>query len=137
MYLTLPEKADAAQRAADDTGEPLHLAEHRIIGADYAEVGCALLESWRLPRIFGSVVGGQHTPVTAGDHWLEAAIINMANRIADADRRGLSSDEATEAVNPAVWRQLDLPQSTLPEIREEAELNLAAVIALFFPRLSR
>ncbi len=137
MYLTLPEKTDAAQQAADDTGEPLHLAEHRIIGADYAEVGCALMESWRLPRIFATVIGGQHTPVTAGDHWLEAAIINLTNRVADADRRGLSSDEATGSVNPAVWRQLDLPQSALPDIREEAELNLAAVIALFFPRLSR
>lgn len=137
MYLTLPEKTDAAQQAADDTGEPLHLVEHRIIGADYAEVGCALLESWRLPRIFGTVVGGQHTPVTAGDHWLEAAIVNLANRVADADRRGLSSDDVTELVSSSVWRQLDLPQTALPEIREEAELHLAAVIALFFPRLSR
>ena len=83
------------------------------------------------------MVGGQHTPVTAGDHWLEAAIINLANRLADADRRGLSSDDAIESVNPNVWRQLDLPQTALPEIREEAELNLAAIIALFFPRLSR
>ncbi|MCB1959974.1 MAG: HDOD domain-containing protein [Rhodocyclaceae bacterium] len=135
LYLTLPEAAEAAQREADQTGTPLHEIERRTIGADYAEVGCALLDNWRLPRNFSPIVGGQYAPVTAGQHSFEAAILYLANRITHADRRGISSQDAAATVDSGVWAQLDLLPESLSEIREEAELNLAAAIALFFPRL--
>ena len=135
LYLTVPELADQAQREADETETPLHMVERRLIGADYAEVCCALLESWRLPRNFAPIVGGQYAPVTAGQHSFEAAIVFLANRITDADRRAVSSQDAAAAVDSGVWAQLDLAPESFSEIREEAELNLAAAISLFFPRL--
>lgn len=134
MYLTLPEKTEQAQQESDNTDRPLHEIERRLIGADYAEVGGALLDSWQLPLGFASAVAGQHTPCTAGAHNFEAAILSLANRIADADRRGLSSDEAASRVDSSIWPHLDLNPDAMGEIREEAELNLAAVTALFFPR---
>ncbi|TVO69344.1 HDOD domain-containing protein [Denitromonas ohlonensis] len=134
MYLTVPELAERAQNEADATEQPLHTIERRLIGADYAEVGCALLDSWQLPLGFASAVGGQHTPCTAGAHNFEAAILSLANRVADADRRGLSSEDAATRVDSAIWTHLDLAPNLMGEIREEAELNLAAVTALFFSR---
>ncbi|TVT50160.1 MAG: HDOD domain-containing protein [Denitromonas halophila] len=134
MYLTVPELAERAQNEADATEQPLHTIERRLIGADYAEVGCALLDSWQLPLGFASAVGGQHTPCTAGAHNFEAAILSLANRVADADRRGLSSEDAATRVDSAIWTHLDLAPGLMGEIREEAELNLAAVTALFFSR---
>jgi len=134
LYLTVPEQALAAQKEADETGQPLYEVERRLIGADDAEVCCALLEGWHLPRNFGPAVGGQHHPVLAGEHSFEAAILYLANRVADADRLGLSSQAAAERVDSGIWGQLDLEQDSLASIREEAELNLAAVSAMFFPR---
>jgi HD-like signal output (HDOD) protein len=134
LYLTVPEQALAAQKEADETGQPLYEVERRLIGADDAEVCCALLEGWHLPRNFGPIVGGQHRPVLAGEHSFEAAILYLANRVADADRLGLSSQAAAERVDSGIWGQLDLEQDSLASIREEAELNLAAVSAMFFPR---
>jgi len=134
MYLTVPEASLAAQKESDDTGQPLYEVERRLIGADDAEVCCALLEGWHLPRNFGPIVGGQHHPVLAGEHSFEAAILYLANRIADADRLGLSSQAAAERVESGIWTQLDIEQDALGSIREEAELNLAAVSAMFFPR---
>ncbi len=134
MYLTLPNEAIAAQKEADETDTPLHEVERRLIGANDAEVCCALLENWKLPRNFSPVVGGQHQPVLAGEHSFEAAILYLANRVADADRLSLSSQAAAERVESGIWTQLDIPPEMLAEIREEAELNLAAVSAMFFPR---
>ena len=134
MYLTVPEKAIAAQQQADTTGALLHEIERRDIGADDAEVCCALLDNWKLPSNFSPAVGGQHRPVLAGEHSLEAAILYLANRTADADRLGLSSQEAAERVASGIWTHLDLAPQILAEVREEAELNLAAVSAMFFPR---
>jgi len=134
LYLTVPEASLAAQRESDETGQALNEIERRLIGADDAEVCCALLEGWHLPRNFGPIVGGQHRPVLAGEHSFEAAILYLANRIADADRLGLSSQAAAERVESGIWTQLDIDPDTLGAIREEAELNLAAVSAMFFPR---
>jgi len=134
LYLTLPEETLAAQLEADETGTPLYQVEQRLLGVDDAEVCCALLESWHLPSNFGTAVGGQHHPVLAGEHSFEAAILYLANRVADADRLSLSSQAATDRVESGIWGQLDLSPDSLAAIREEAELNLAAVSAMFFPR---
>ena len=127
-------RAERDSAVREELAASRHEIERRLIGADYAEVGGALLDSWQLPLGFASAVAGQHTPCTAGAHNFEAAILSLANRIADADRRGLSSDEAASRVDSSIWPHLDLNPDAMGEIREEAELNLAAVTALFFPR---
>ena len=134
LLLTTPQQAIEAQRLADETGQPLAELQRRLIGASDAEVCCALLDNWRLPNVFSAIIGSQHQPTLAGEHSFEAAILLLANRIVDADRRGEPSDVAAEAVPSGTWTQLDLSMDTLAEIREEAELNLAAVTSLFFPR---
>lgn len=134
LYLTVPKQAMAAQQEADASGEPLEAVEKRNIGADDAEVCCALLERWRLPSNFASVVGGQHHPPLAGEYSFEAAILYLANRIADVERLGEPSEAVLPRVESGIWAQLDIEPETVMQIREEAELNLAAVAAMFFPK---
>jgi len=134
LYMTVPKQAMQAQRISDDTGEALSQAEKRLIGADDAEVCCALLDRWRLPANFASVVGGQHHPPLAGEYSFEAAILYLANRITDAERQSEPSDAIVPRVESGVWAQLDIDPATIAQIREEAELNLAAVAAMFFPK---
>ena len=45
-----------------------------------------------------------------------------------------ASAEAATAIAADVWTLLGLAPEQLGTIREEAELNLAAYLALFFPR---
>jgi HD-like signal output (HDOD) protein len=134
LYMTVPELTLQAQQDADDSGEPLYRVERRLIGADDAEVCCAILANWRLPASFGPIVGGQHRPILAGEHSFEAAMLYLANRVADADRLGLPSAQAAERVDSDIWGHLELEPDAFADIREEAELNLAAVSAMFFPR---
>jgi HD-like signal output (HDOD) protein len=135
MYQTVPSLAAEAQDSADRGDEALHLAEQRIVGCDYAEVGATLMDHWRLPPFFAEVVGAQIVPRLGGDHSFDAAILHVASALVQADRRGEASSAAAERIAPSVWSQLNMSPESLSRIREEAELNLAAYVSLFFPSL--
>lgn len=135
MYQTVPALAAEAQNSADRGEEALHMAEQRIVGCDYAEVGATLMDHWRLPPLFAEVVGAQIVPRLGGDHSFDAAILHVASALVQADRRGEASSAAAERIAPSVWSQLNMSPESLSRIREEAELNLAAYVSLFFPNL--
>lgn len=135
LHQIVPALAAEARHKADTEGIALFEAEQQIIGCDYAEVGAALLERWRLPPCFPGAVGAQRQPRLAGEFSLEAAIVNLATHIVAAGHLGQSSEEAAADVSPVVWSQVGLPRSILGELRETAELNLTGYVNLFFPSL--
>ncbi|WP_415246566.1 HDOD domain-containing protein [Thauera sp.] len=133
LFQTTPLLADAARQSALQTGEPLHLAERRSVGCDFAEVGAALMDQWRVPGAFAGAIGTQTLPKLGGEHAGDAATLNLARAIVEADVLGESSAQTAGRVDPAVWKLLGIGPEVIATIREEAELNLAAWLALFFP----
>lgn len=133
MYETVPQLADEAQSLSDESGEPLHLAERRVVGCDYAEVGAALMDGWKLPACFAEVIGAQILPRLAGKFTSDASVLHIARMISHADRYGESSDEAASRLDPVVWLDADLDPASFTSSREEAELSLAACISVFLP----
>jgi HD-like signal output (HDOD) protein len=133
MYLTIPDLAVSAQNAADAGHEPLHEAERRIIGCDFAEIGAALINTWGLPHSFAEIVGAQITPQLAGKRTFEAELLHLALAISNADRYNESSEEALARIDPHIWVDLGLAPESFPNIRESAEMNLISCTALFFP----
>lgn len=133
MFQTAPLLADAARQSAVQTGEALHLAERRIVGCDFAEVGAALMDQWRVPGAFAGAIGTQTLPKLGGEHAGDAATLNLARAIVEADTLDESSARTAERVDPTVWKLLDIAPDAIAPIREEAELDLAAWLALFFP----
>lgn len=133
LYQTVPELAAAAAHEAEAAGEAIDAAERRVIGCDFTEVGAALMDRWQLPERFAAAIGTQTMPRLGGAFAADAAALHVARRIVEADASGEASTETAESVAPEVWSLLRLPAGELPAIREEAELNLAAYLALFFP----
>jgi HD-like signal output (HDOD) protein len=133
LYETVPQLAIEAQSASDASAEPLHLAERRIIGCDYAEVGAALMNGWKLPPCFADVIGAQVTPRLAGKFTCDASVLHIARMVSYADRYGESSETAAARLSPAVWLDADLDPASFALSREEAELSLAACISAFLP----
>lgn len=133
MFQTTPLLADTARQSAVQTGEALHLAERRIVGCDFAEVGAALMDQWRVPGAFAGAIGTQTLPKLGGEHAGDAATLNLVRAIVEADTLGESSAQTAGRVDPAVWKLLDIAPDAIAPIREEAELDLAAWLALFFP----
>ncbi|QDF96630.1 histidine kinase [Azoarcus sp. DD4] len=135
MYQTVPALALEAQHTSDTTGQALHEVEHRVVGCDYAELGATLMNHWRLPSCFAEVIGAQIVPRLGGEYTFDAAILHVASHIVAADRKGETSEAAAATIDPMVWTQLDMSPESLGRIREDAELNLAAYVSLFFPKL--
>lgn len=135
MYQTVPALTLEAQQVASTSGEPIHTVERRIVGCDYAEVGGTLMMHWRLPACFADVIGAQIVPRLGGEYTFDAAILHVASNIVAADRKGETSEAAAAAIDPQVWTQLDMSPDSLGRIREDAELNLAAYVSMFFPKL--
>lgn len=136
LYQTVPVLTDQARICSDEGGEPLALVEQRIIGCDFTEVGAALMDHWRLPACFAEIIGAQINPRLAGEFTYEAAMLHVAARIVEADRKGETSEEAANGIPPLIWTTLDLEPASFGGLREAAELNLAGYLALMFPRLS-
>ena len=133
LFQTTPVLADEARQIATQTDEALHLVERRIIGCDFAEVGATLMDQWRVPSSFATAIGTQTLPRLGGEHAGDAAILNLARHIVEADARGESSKQTAARVEASVWGLLDIDPDHFAAIREEAELNLAAYLSLFFP----
>ena len=134
LYQTVPELAAMAQREADAGRDTLDAAERRIVGCDFAEVGAALMDRWQLPDRFAGAIGTQMLPRLGGAFAADAAALHLARRIAEADATGEASADVATSVAADVWPLIGLAPEQLGAIREEAELNLAAYLALFFPR---
>lgn len=136
MYQTVPHlAADAQARSDEASGQTLDEAERRIVGCDHAELTAALLEHWRLPRPFVEITAAQIHPRTAGRSAYEAAILHVATHVVRADRAGETSTAATARIDPVIWSLLALEPASFERVREEAELDLAGTVALFFPDL--
>lgn len=135
MYQTVPDLAAQAQTEANTHGEPLHVAECRIVGCDHAEVGATLMDAWRLPSCFADVIGAQIVPRLGGERAVEATLLHIANGIVHADRYDEPSEVALTRIDPMMWNDIALAPECFARVREDAELNLAACISTFFPRL--
>ena len=135
MYQTVPTLANEARTVSASGDEPLYEVERRIVGCDHAEIGATLMDHWRLPACFAEVIGAQINPRLAGDFTFEAAILNVAAAIVQADRDGETSEDAASRIEPVVWSTLDLTVEDFSQLREAAELNLAGYLALLFPGL--
>jgi HD-like signal output (HDOD) protein len=135
MYLTVPDLAEEARKTAERQSRPLVDLEREMIGCDFTEVGSTLLTMWRLPQSIAIAVGSQTSPRLGGEHGFEASLLYLANRIVEADEQNLTSEEISEQIPDAIWSQLGLPREKLAPIREDADLNLAAVMARFYPNL--
>lgn len=137
MYQIVPDLADEARMKADADHAPLHLAERSIVGCDYAEVGAALMDAWRLPSCFAEVIGAQIVPRLAGERAVEASLLHVAGEIVHADRHDQSSEDVLARIDPVIWEDIGIGPEAFARVREDAELNLAACIATFFPQLHK
>lgn len=137
MYHTIPHEVEEARVLARQSQRPLFEVERERLGCDFAEVGATLLSMWHLPAGIATALGSQNDPRLAGEHVFEAALLFLANTIADADDANVPSREAVRLLPESLWTQLGLGPDKFAAVREDAELNLAAVLSLFFPAARR
>lgn len=132
LYLVMPEQArELIQRASEPGVSIAELERQVFFGIDHAEVGAELLRQWRLPESLIEPVRFHHTPHLATQFAREAAVIHLANGIANT-LQPVVPGEGTEEYDPRAWAMLEMTAEILDSLLEEVNTQLGETIQLLY-----
>lgn len=133
MMNRAPEQERVALHRSEDEVRALPEVERELFGFDHAEVGRALLQQWNIPAALCEAVACHHNPGQAEEARLDAAIVHIANVM--ANRAELSADHLgpVPEVDPLAWQITGLSEARIDEIRDEAGPLFAESWAMIQP----
>ncbi len=116
--------------------EALHQAEIEEFGFSHADIGALLLKLWHLPDSLQEAVACHHRAGMASENPREAAIIHLANALANHTEIGAFCEmPMTELqVDERIWEPLGLGAADLDHeaLLEEAGLQFSDMISIFY-----
>jgi HD-like signal output (HDOD) protein len=121
----------------DAQGDETVLArqETRIFGFNHADVGALLLDRWQLPQELIGATRWHHAPAEASHATLEAAIVHIADAMANHCEHGAFYVTPAESliIDEQAWRiiGLDTDDTLLADIVEETRAQYREAISLF------
>ena len=112
-------------------------AERTVFGFDYAQLGAALLRSWRVPAALDEVIEYQLNPLDAPNQAKEAAIVHMAADIAfhmapDIKAR-FQLGEYNLTFLESAWDTLNLERHVLAEIMQTSLIQSFELLEIINP----
>ena len=131
LFIKVPELAAQALEQTRERPWELAQAERALIGCDFAQVGGALTDSWKLPPCFGESIRHQNDPQGAGTHTLEPSLLHIAALLAQGHEHPLGMPALVSHIAPFAWQTVRLGADCLPEIVGEVNTNLSATVQLF------
>ena len=129
----VPELERVALQRAHDGNEELQRAEEEVLGCDHATVGRLLLEEWKLPSVLCETVGCHHNIAAAEEARLDAAVVHIANIVANRAELSVDYDGPRSQVDPLAWELTGLDESIIEPITEEAAPLFAESWAMIQP----
>jgi HD-like signal output (HDOD) protein len=133
IYQQTPELARAAIEKSIVDSALLFDAEREALGCDHGALGGALLRAWSLSASLEESVAYHHRPTRARRYPVEAALVHVADVIAQALELGSSGDRYVPPVEPEAWAVLELPVSVVGTVVEEVERQFADVTRAILP----
>ncbi len=104
-------------------------AELELLGVDHSFLGGLLLEQWGLsPSIINSI-GFHHSPMDAGTHAKQAAVVHLADILTRVMQYGYGGDWLIPQIDRNAWDLLGLKTSDLDSLMQDTwtEIQGAAV----------
>ena len=124
IYREMPELAK--QTLTHNNKNIAHIIEQEIIGFDHAQVGGELLRQWMLPSSLSETVEFHHSPRFAKQHPKEAAIIHIANYLANTQIDG--DIETNEALEVTALKTAGLNPDILQAVLKETNSQLSEIL---------
>lgn len=108
LYYRAPRKARRTLAAAAGDEGRLATLEQEAFGFSHADLGGLLLETWMLPEALQDAVAGHHDLERAGEARYNAAIVHIAEALANQSGIGAYSESpcADPAILDAAWETL-------------------------------
>lgn len=137
LYQVQPERSAQVLALAEPIDDGMHRAELAVFGYSHGEVGAALLQTWRMPDSLGTIVRHHHQPRQAGPFRLEAAIVHIANSLANRMEPGRNIPLCQPVIDPEAWDITGLDESSVNALLNETTQDFIGVLELLLPRQAR
>lgn len=131
LYIKVPELTAQAKLQTRERPWERAQAERKLIGCDFAQVGAALTEAWKLPPTFGEAILHQNAPQQAGVHAVEASLLHIATLLAEGRTSEDGNVTFDALITPFAWTTLGLNPDCLGEVIFEVEADLSATAQMF------
>ena len=109
----------------------LRTAEVQVLGFDHAEIGQALLRSWKYPNNLIQAVSYHHHPLAAEAFQTEAAFVHVADHLVNAMQMGSSGERFVPALQAKAWAQLNLSSDIIGQVMDSIDHQIEAVQEVF------
>lgn len=131
MYLTLPNESIKLVNELAKPDCDIDNIEHNIFGFTHDDVGVALLTAWHFPDSLIEPIRS-HVSLAGQEHYLkDAALLHLANHIANNLQAPISRDDDT-VLNPRAVELLQLTPETVETIYEETYRHLDELLEIFY-----
>lgn len=131
MYLTLPNESIQLQRELDKTDCDVDNVEQNIFGFTHDDVGVALMTLWHFPESLIEPIR-DHVKLDGPEHYSkDAALLHLANYIANNLQAPISRDDDT-VLNSRAVELLQISPETIEAIYEETYRHLDELLEIFY-----
>ena len=131
MFNRIPDECGAIIDEARRDQRLLFELEKERLGFNHADIGRLLLQMWRLPKGQVEAVGYHHNPHVAQHYPLEAAVVHVADVIANALQSGTSGECFVPRFNAEAWQRLEISEKQLTAIVEHTDEQTREAVKLF------
>lgn len=131
LCMKFPKQVNKALNLSQTKDKLLHAAERDVTGYDHAAIGGALLHAWKLPESLEEAVAFHHSPSSATRYPFEAAVVHLADIIANALQIGSSGELFVQPLDTSAWEVVDLPASIMSAIINQIERQFADAVEIF------
>ena len=130
-FLLIPDASVSCYEISHSRTIPLFQAEREVLGFDHADTGHALLQEWNLPASLSDPVAHHHRPSQSVAYPREAAILHLADMIANAFSFGSSGEKLVPPLDETAWNLLQIPAVQLDSVLRQIEHQYWTAIDLF------
>lgn len=131
MYLTLPNETIKLFKELDKPACDVKNIEHQIFGFTHDDVGVALMAAWHFPATTIEPVRAHVTLKGSEQYLKDAALLHLANNIANNMQAPISRDDDT-VLNPRATELLQLTPEMIEAIYEETYSHLDELLEIFY-----
>lgn len=132
LISSLPDLRVEAFRRANRTQAILTGVEESVFGFNHAHLGGLLGEKWNFPKLLENAIRYHHRPMESETPF-EAAIVHVADVVANALGTGSSGEYYVPPLVPAAWEVLEMPAGVLRCIIQQADQRVSELAEIFLP----
>lgn len=137
LYQTRPDACRETLLIAAGDEAVLYQAELEAFGFSHAELGGRLMTHWGLPEALADAVACHHAPSNAQTAPLEAAILHVAEALANRSQIGAFTEHPSEqtALDETAWATIGVrdPETLAEELIREAGQHFMETVSLVCP----